>query len=289
MKIKTINTLLVVLIIILSFIVAGYGFFSNENIGEFETFQAINGETVTLYGKGLYYKDSIAMASQARAQDFVTLVFGIPLLIFSLILANKSSIRGKLLLTGTIGYFLYTYVSYSFLTMYNQFFLIYVLLMSLSFFAFLINITSNELKELKNHFNQKFPRKYVGIFNIIIGIGICLLWLGVILPSIEKAPAVLEHYTTLVIQALDLGFIVPAAILSGMLLIKNKSLGYLFAPVIIIKGVTLILAIVMMLIFMAFSGVNISIVETIIFPLFAIILMTNLYLIIKNLNEDKEK
>jgi hypothetical protein len=71
-----------------------------------------------------------------------------PEVIISLIVANKNSLKGRLLLTGTLGYFLYTYTSYSFLSMYNSFFLIYVSIMSLSFFAFIINITSNELKLL---------------------------------------------------------------------------------------------------------------------------------------------
>jgi hypothetical protein len=62
------------------------------------------------------------------------------------------------------------------------------------------------------------------------------MWLGRIIPSYNnKIVAGLEHYTTLVIQALDLGFIVPVAIISGILLIKNNSLGYLLAPIIIIK------------------------------------------------------
>jgi len=287
MKTKTLNTILVCFIILFSIIVAYTGFFSNESMDEGKKFETVNGEIVTLYGKGLYHKESVSMASQARAQDIVTLVFAIPLLILSLILTNKNSIKGKLLLTGTLGYFLYTYVTYSFLTMYNQFFLIYVLIMSLSLFAFLINICSLSSKGLKDHFNQKFPKKYIGIFNIFMGVCVCLLWLGMIIASIGGVPSVLEHYTTLVIQAMDLGIVVPVAILSGILLIKDNSLGYLFAPIIIIKGVTLVLAIVMMIIFMAYSGVNISIVEAIMFPLFAIVLMVNLYLVLKNLEEEK--
>jgi hypothetical protein len=282
MQTKTLNNILVSFIIIISLIAAIYGFFSNEIVYENKTFQTIDGETVTLYGKGLYYKDSVSAASQARAQDIVTLFAGIPLLIVSLLLSNKNSIRGKLLLTGTIGYFLYTYTSYSFLTMYNKFFLLYVMLMSLSFFSFIINITSAELKELEKHFRQYFPRKYIGIITIIIGVLIGLLWLGRILPSLEKVPDGLEHYTTLVIQAMDLGFIVPVALLSGILLLKNKSLGYLLSSIIIIKGTTLLLAIVVMIIFMIFSGVNVSIVEMALFPIFAIFCAINLFIIFRN-------
>ena len=282
MQTKTLNNILVSFIIMLSFIVTIYGFFSNKIVYENKTFQTIDGGTVTLYGKGLYYKDSVSGASQVKAQDIVTLVIGIPLLLISLLLSNKNSLKAKLLLTGTIGYFLYTYTSYSFLLMYNKFFLIYVALMSLSFFCFIINITSSELKELEKHFKPNFPKNYIGIFTIFIGVFVGLLWFGRILPSLEKAPDELEHYTTLVIQAMDLGFIVPVALLSGILLLKNKSLGYLLSSVIIIKGTTLLLAIVLMIIFMIFSEVNVSIVEMTLFPIFAIICIVNFFIILKN-------
>ena len=111
MQIKTVNNILVLMIIILSLIVTIYGFFSNYTVYENRAFQTIEGKTVILYGKGLYHKDSVSGASQAKAQDIVTLVFGIPLLAISLMLSNKGTIKVKLLLTGTIGYFLYTYTS----------------------------------------------------------------------------------------------------------------------------------------------------------------------------------
>jgi hypothetical protein len=280
---KIMNNILILLIIIFSLIVSAYGFFSNKMFYENKTVTTIHGEIVGLYGKGLYCNESVSMASQARAQDIITLIVGIPLLAISLLLSNKNSLRGKLLLTGTIGYFLYTYISYTFLVSYNTFFFFFVFLMSSSLFCFLLKVTSTEFKDLNKYFRQNFPKKYMGVFTIVVGIIILFMWLGLILPSIKKAPAVLEHYTTLVIQAMDLGFIVPVAILSGVLLIKNKSLGYLLASVIIIKGTTLLLAVTMMIIFMISSGVNVPIIQIIIFPLFAIMFIFNLYLILKNI------
>jgi hypothetical protein len=273
-----------VLIIILSLFISAYGLLSDKSINEEKIFTTIHGDEITLYGKGIYHNDSVSGASQIRAQDFVTLIIGIPFLVVSLLLSNKNSLKGKLLLTGTLGYFLYTYVSYTFLITYNNYFLIYVILMSLSFFGFILNFTSKDFKEIKNHFSVKFPRKYIGILNILTGIFICFLWLDSIISSFGKAPAQLEHYTTLVIQGLDLGFIVPLAILSGFLLIRDKSFGYLLSTVIIIKGVTILLAIGMMIIFMALSGVNVPIIQIIVFPLLALLYLINLFLVLKNVS-----
>ena len=52
-------------------------------------------------------------------------------------------------------------------------------------------------------------------------------------------PAGLDSYATLVIQALDLGFIVPTAILTGVLLLRRAALGYLLASVVLILGLTM--------------------------------------------------
>jgi hypothetical protein len=109
-----------------------------------------------------------------------------------------------------------------------------------------------------------------------------VLWLGTIFQSFGKAPSVLEHYATLVIQAMDLGFIVPTAILSGILLFKNKSIGYLLSSIITLKGATLLLAIIMMIVFMKISGVNVSIAEVILFSSFAVIFIINTVIIFNN-------
>lgn len=103
--------------------------------------------------------------------------------------------------------------------------------------------------------------------------------------SNRTTPVGLEIYTTLVIQALDLGFIVPAAILSGVLVIKKKPFGYLLAPVVIIKGFTLATAVTVMAINMMITGVQVSNVEFIIFAIMNLLFIFLLVLILKNVVE----
>jgi hypothetical protein len=219
------------------------------------------------------------------------MILGLPLLVVSFYFARKNLLKGKLMLAGTLGYFLYTYISYSFLTMYNPMFLIYVILMSASFFAFILTVMSFDFKNISTYFNSKMPVKFIGGFLIFLAVMIGFMWLGRIVPPLINgtSPEGLEHYTTLVIQALDLGFIVPAAMLSGVLLIKRKPFGYLLSSIIIIKGVTLLTAITAMAIRMLFAGVKVSFVELILFPLFNLIAVYCLILIMKNIMEHSGK
>jgi hypothetical protein len=286
MKYQKPISLLVSFIILCSIVATSYGIFSNQGQGESE-YKSIFGETVSIYGKGLYRHESAQMASQAIAQDVVTLFLGIPLLLFSLYLARKGLLKGRLLLTGTLGYFLYTYVSYSFLSMYNSFFLLYVFLMSASFFAFILAMMSFDIQTLPKYFNEKLPVTFIGSFLLVVSFVFAFMWLGKIVPSLMKdtPPVGLEHYTTLVIQAMDLGFVIPASILAGIWLMKRKPFGFLLASVMIIKEITLLTALSAMVVFQMLAGIKGLSVMLAIVILFNLIVIYCMYLFTKNIKE----
>jgi hypothetical protein len=288
MKRGKIINILVICIVVLSLFASAYGIFSKGGPGKHNV-KAINGQVVTIYGEGLYKNDSVSMASQGIAQDIVTLLMGIPLLLISLSISNKGLIKGRLLLTGTLAYFLYTYTSYSFLAMYNPMFIIYVILISTSFFAFTLMMMSFDMKSLSSHFDNKLPVKAIGGFILFLSIAVALMWLKRILPSIfgggDGIPVGIEHYTTLPIQALDLGFVLPTAVLSAILLMKRRPFGYLLSSVFMIKFITMLTAITAMIISQAMSGVKMSITEVIIFPTLNILIIYPLYMILKNIKE----
>lgn len=287
MKYKKIISILVIIIVFLSLAASICGILSAGGRGTY-VIKSFHGEAVSIYGKGLYCNDSVSVASQGIAQDIVTVILAIPLLIISLYFTRKDLLKGRLLLTGTLAYFLYTYISYSFVWMYNSLFLVYVALMSTSFFAFLLTMMSfDKIENLPLYFNEKLPLKFIGGFIIFMGTAIGLMWLGRILPPLINGtiPVGLEHYSTLPIQALDLGFVVPAAIISGTLLIKRNPFGYLLSSVIIIKGITMLSAITAMIIGQILTGVTVSLVEIIIFPIFNLIIIFCLFLIMKNIKE----
>ncbi|MBL4937066.1 hypothetical protein JK636_15030 [Clostridium sp. YIM B02515] len=285
MKYKRTISLLIGCIIILSVFASLVGIFSNAGSGV-RQIESFRGETIKIYGKGLYSNDSVAVAAQGIAQDIITVALGIPLIIVSLYRALKDSLRGRLLLTGTLGYFLYTYISYVFLWMYNPMFIVYVMLISASFFAFTLLMMSFDIKNLSSLFNKKLPVKFLGGFQIFFAAALWLLWMGKIIPTITNGavPVGLEHYTTLVIQGLDLGFIVPIALLSGVLLIKRKPFGYLLSSVIIMKGFTMGAALTAMIISQYIAGVSMGIIEIIMFPMFSLVIFYCMILLLKNIN-----
>ncbi len=285
-KFKRWINILVIYIGILALVACIAGSFINGGSGQYE-FKSINGEVVKIFGNGLYRNDSIAMVAQGKTSDFITIIIGIPLLLISLYFTNKGSLRGKLMLTGTLGYFLYTYISYTFLWMYNPFFIVYVVLMTLSLYAFILCFMSFDIENMPSMFNKNLPVKLLGGFQLFIGFAIGMMWLGKIVPSIlgGATPIGLEHYTTLVIQGLDLGIVVPTAVLSGILIIKRKPFGYLLSSVVITKGVTMLTCISAMIINMALNGLDMSWVEILVFPLFNLLAIICLITLMINTNK----
>jgi hypothetical protein len=286
MKNSKILIWLVALIAILAFIAAGTAILWQGNGNHLEL-KNLRGQTVTIQGDGLYKYDSVAVASQGISQDFVTLLLGIPLLIISTVLYQKNLLKGKLLLAGTLAYFLYTYTSYSFGSAYNELFLVYVALFSLSLFAFILALMSIDVEELPLHFSNKLPVKSISVLLFLLPLFLLLAWLGRIVPTYfdGSTPVGLESNTTLFIQVLDLGIIVPLGFLAGVLLLKKNCWGYLLSSIMLFKAFTMGTALCAMLVGQLLAGVEVSVVEIAIFPVIALACIVMTVILLLNISE----
>lgn len=278
-------TFLVLLISILSFIAAYQGISSSQGPGEF-TYRSIRGYDVQIYGKGIYRHMSAEVAPQGIAQDYVTLFLAIPLLLISLLWTGKGSLKGRYLLSGVLIYFLVTYLFYLTMGMYNALFLVYAVLLALSFFSLALVLFSFPLSRLSRCFSQKCPLKTAGWFLIVNSFLIALLWLGIVLPPLLDGslyPVSLEHYTTLIVQGLDLGLLLPIGVVSGILLVRKETIGLLIGPAYLIFLSILMSALTAKIIAMGLLGQNIIPVIFII-PTILVTSISINYLIIKSLN-----
>jgi hypothetical protein len=286
MKYRNSITILSVLIILLAGTAASMGIFSTGGPGPY-TIETVRGETVTVYGEGLYKHMSQDVAPQGIAQDYVTLFIGVPLLILSLVWARRGSLKGRFLLTGTLGYFLVTYLFYLVMGMYNLMFLVYATLLGTTFFAFAQTLLSFPLTKLEERFSESTPVTFVGGFLIFNSIAIGLMWLQIVVPPLLDGsiiPKQVEHYTTLIVQGLDLGLLLPLSFVSGLLLIKRTPFGYLLTPVYFIFLSIMMAALTAKIIAMGLLGQNI-LPAIVIIPLFGLIAISCSVLIFNHIQE----
>lgn len=254
MKYSSTLKILIPLIGLLALFAAGMGLFY-QSPGEPYPFTSQRGETVMINARDLYYYDTVSSAAQQQGNDVVTLFVALPLLVASTWMSIRGSLRGRLLLTGTIGFFLYTYLSMCMLTAFNGLFLVYVAIFGLSLYAFILCMMSFDLETLPRHFSGRLPRGWIASLLFVIGAFLTLSWLGRVLsPLIQDTPPLLDNATTMVIQAMDLSLVVPLAVLSGILLLRRSAWGYLLTSVFVLKAIALGLAVSAMVINMTLAG-----------------------------------
>lgn len=288
MKNRSVLKWLVPPIFLLALFAAGTGLFY-QTPGRPYAYTNHRGETVMINGRGLYYYDTVSYAIQTQANDLIALIVGLPLLAVSTWLAFRGSLRGRLLLAGTLGFVLYTYLSMSMLSAYNSLFLVYVTLFALSLYAFILSMLSFDLADLPRRFSPRLPRGWIAAVLFAIGGFLFLAWMGRIVPPlVQNATPPLENTTTLVIQAMDLALIVPAAILAGLLLLRRSAWGYLLASVAVLKGLTLSLAVSAMGISMALNGVPDSPVLLAVFLTLTVLNLVVAVVLLKNVEDRLE-
>ena len=245
---------------------------------------SFRGEEVTINASGLYYWDTVSTVAQMQANDFVTLVLGLPLLAISFWLTLRGSLRGRLLLAGTLGFFLYTYMSMCFGTAYNPLFLVYVAIWGLSFYAFILTMLTFDLATLPQHFSDRLPRRWIAGLLFFAAAFLALAWLGRIAATFTSAaPPPLENITTLFIQAMDLVLVVPLCVLAAILLLRRSAWGYLLASVALLKFLTMGTAVALMGINMARVGAPATMIELTIFPTITLLNLVMVVALFKNM------
>src|SRR5512134_3946427 len=132
---------LVPLLALLAIVIASVGIFSRSGEGP-HPFTTVYGDTVEIYGRGIYRHDSTFVATLFRGTDVITLFVGVPLLLIGFWLHRRGSLRGSLFMIGMLLYFLYIGVTYTFSAIFNSMFLFYVTLFSAGLFALALALTT---------------------------------------------------------------------------------------------------------------------------------------------------
>ena len=94
-----------------------------------------------LFASGTYHDNDWAR-SGFRGNDLVSLALAVPLVLGSLVLARRGSVKAHVVWLGTLAYTLYNYLFYLFGAAFNDLFLVYVGLVALSVWALVLGLIS---------------------------------------------------------------------------------------------------------------------------------------------------
>jgi len=177
----------------------------------------------------IYNQETSVLFDQATAQDVVTLLPVAPLLAFLAVSARRGSLSAFLCLPGLLAFTVYNYAIYAFSIHFGPLFLVWVAILGLSIFTLVGALATADMPAIKQRFaGRAMPRP--AWFLIVVAVLFVLLWLSEIVPSLlagdPSRSARDWNVPTNPVHVLDLAFFLPAAVTSGILLLRRRPLGY---------------------------------------------------------------
>ena len=177
----------------------------------------------------IYNQETSVLFDQATAQDVVTLLPVAPLLAYLAVSARRGSLSAFLCLPGLLAFTVYNYAIYAFSIHFGPLFLVWVAILGLSIFALVGALATADMPAIKQRFaGRAMPRP--AWFLIVVAVLFVLLWLSEIVPSLlagdPSRSARDWNVPTNPVHVLDLAFFLPAAVTSGILLLRRRPLGY---------------------------------------------------------------
>lgn len=205
------------------------------------------------------YALSDELVAQARGQDLLTLLTVPVLVVVARAVAAGRHDRPLALLAGLQLYHAYTYASYAFAVPVNAVFVVYVAVLGLACFgtgATLLVL----VRRAEDASGLAQPRRAVGVTLVGLALLFAVLWLGQLAqawPDGEVAGSFGAGMPN-PIHVLDLAFLLPATAATGLALRRRARWAAPVAVVLLVKLLTLAVAIDLMGVFMAVDGLAVD-------------------------------
>lgn len=191
-----------------------------------------------LYNSNAYLLETVNWATQSKAQDLINLFIAVPVLLISAILAYRKSLAAYLIWLGNLVFIVYSFILYAFFVHFNAMFLIYSAIIGFTIYLLIYSLVSADSEKIKASITLSVKlKKIVSLFLILLGVLFYLVWLKDIIPNLlgNKVPNSITEagLVTNGVYVIDIAILLPALILSGYYLRKNKSVGYLLVGILL--------------------------------------------------------
>lgn len=190
----------------------------------------------------MYGAETSSWRLEAWGQDIANLL-SVPVLIGAAYLAARGSLRGRLVWAGALLFLVYAFVVYAFDVRFNRLFLVYVAVLGLSVYTLLwAALGCNVTAAVPPHIAPLRTRVVAG-YLVVLPLLFALLWLSDDVPAIfagaTPSTVAASGLPTNPIHVLDLGFLLPGAIMAGVQLWRARPWGYTLAvPLLVFMALT---------------------------------------------------
>jgi hypothetical protein len=196
------------------------------------------------------YRDNAFIHAAWQGNDVVTLTLVVPIMLLALRFTMQGSVRAHLLWLGSLGYMLYNYIFYLYGAAFNAFFLVYVAICALSVFTLTLALTRTDVAAIQALFQEQTPVKWIAGFMLFFAIPWSSLEVvravRFVVTGQVPADVVITGHPTAVVYATDLSLLMPVMITAAVWLWKRRAWGFVWSAIILFKGTTYGLALIMM-------------------------------------------
>lgn len=198
---------------------------------------------------GVYANNALQVVAEGVGWDVFTLVVAAPALLLAAIGVWRGSSRAALLATGLLGYVLYNHLEYAVTWAFGPLFPLFVILFAASL-AGLIGFGALLAAEGIGHrFSERFPRRSWAALSIGMSVLLTVMWAGRIVDALgSDIPPQLHGETTMTVQALDLGLVVPVSLIIAVAALRRHPAGLVAAASFSVTFVAMAAAIAAMMV-----------------------------------------
>jgi hypothetical protein len=231
-------TRMVLVLAALSSAAAATGFLMGGGEGR-RVVETIRGVPVTLYGDGLYELDTWLVGVGSRGQDLVILLVEVPALLLALRWHRSGHPLAGPVLAGVLAFFTYVYVSLTFGNAQNQLFTVYVAAAALAGFALVRVAAGLDTRTVAARMPARPTPRTLQVYLVAVAAALTLAWLPEMLAGAVTGEVAdtLGPYTSQMTHALDLGVVVPLALVAAVQLHRRRAAGAVLALVLLVLNV----------------------------------------------------
>jgi len=223
----------------------------------------------------IFLRETASTRAQVIGQDIVNLFIGVPATLYAIYLSKKESLKARTALIGIMAFFAYTFLSYNILFKLNDGFLLYTAGFGFSLYATLLNIAALDMNKLRIEASSSV-RKWALVLMGFILLVVIVLWTPDIIyyytTGLHPERIIADNVHTLAIHFQDLSIVVPLAVITAWLIRNDEKTGYVLAPIILVKALSISLGVLGMITVMHLSGIPAVIGEIMIFVIATLVL-----------------
>jgi hypothetical protein len=217
-------------------------------------------------------------------QDFFSILVA-AILVIALFIYRKWPLKGLILWLGCLLYIIYVYAYYSMSGITTVFFLVYIVILSLSAITFTGIITGIDFKLFQNSADSKNPGISVSIFLIVCCISVGAMEIATLVKATftDKTGSIKSSD---IFMVFDLALLFPAIIITAINNLKKRIWAFMFSGIFLVKTAALLPSMVISDIFsLIYTGKladqNFDIIAT----AFTVVSLFLLWLYFKNIKE----